>query len=661
MPFEKAENGPEMSGPLQAARSVVVASLALAVVAAACKSNHATSDGGGPASGTGGRTAGAAGTGGGATASGGGAGGGATGAIGGMAGTGGAAAGAGGTAGSAIAGAGTGGSAGGSSGTTGSGGAAAGSGGAAAGSSGAAGAAPPPVCNPTCGAHQTCLLQGSAPTCACVTGYQVSGSACVWGTVPADPGFQNMPAGAWTLGQGASIEATAAGYLDPGELHIPGTAACPGGGATRQTISMPAVAAAEPLAITLAANADCITRQGPNCRAFDLQAVINGGVIALQGASPYIVHTGCLGERAYSGTFDLIVRPSAAELCSTQFTDAVVDHVQIAPSSTCPPPGTLPNGDFDGTPSRWLTWSLGSDGFTPVAEIAPTMGSGGSAAAHLGLRGSCETALAHELISPPQSMAGLAVQVRFKGTAGASARVFVDNVTMAVLAGTNGQASANVCLLESNKGMTQDLMLGLGGVTSLPSDVTCGPVTQDFVFDDLKVVSDASCPPTAYLADGGFERTDPAVAWDSALQSGGVLVAQTGDVIGVDTTAANVHGGARALKIVNSDGCALRKAAFPATVPASAGGAGPALQFFHKAPALAKSNLTVTAGGASSGNLPASPAYTQAQLCLNPAMAGQTVSVELTLAGNAACALQLSETAWFDDFTITTSPACPAQ
>jgi hypothetical protein len=398
-----------------------------------------------------------------------------------------------------------------------------------------------------------------------------------------------------------------------------------------------------------------------------MEAVINGVVIPFYDVTPpYIVHTGCLGERAYGGTFDLIVRPRSGEVCSTRFTDAVVDHVQITPSSTCPPPGTLPNGDFDGTPNLWTTWTSGADGFTPVAEIAATLGSGGSAAAHLALRGACEDAVAHELISPPLSMPGLALQLRFKGTAGAAARVLVDNVTMAVLAGTGAQASATVCLLESNKGMSQDLMLGLGpDLSSLPSSgsATCGPVTQDFVLDDLKLVSDASCPAAASLADGGFERTDPGVAWDTGLQNGGVPVEQTGDTVGVDATAANVHGGARALKMVNSDGCALRKAAFPATVPPSAGSAGPALQFFYKAPALSMSRLTVTAGGASSGNLAAAPAYTQAQVCLDPATAGQTVSVELTLAGAApgVCALQPSETAWFDDFAVTTSAACPAR
>src|SRR6478672_9657128 len=117
-----------MWGPFRAARSVVIAGLATALVAGACKSNHETSEDGGrhpdATSGVGGSVAGAGGAIGGAAGAG---------AMGGMAGMGGAA------------------------GDAGAGGAA------------GAGGSQPPVCNLACGAHQTFALQGSVPTCACVT------------------------------------------------------------------------------------------------------------------------------------------------------------------------------------------------------------------------------------------------------------------------------------------------------------------------------------------------------------------------------------------------------------------------------------------------------------------------------------------------------------
>jgi hypothetical protein len=528
------------------------------------------------------------------------------------------------------------------------------------GSSGAGGAAggggsSALTCNPSCGAHQTCGVQGSTPTCNCVAGYELTqAGSCVWGTVPADPGFQNIPAGAWTLGQGATIDPTAAGYIDPGHVTLSHAASCAPGAGVHQSITMPTLAQSQPLALTLVANVDCITKQAPDsCWAMDVDAVVNGGTLSSYvEVAPYVSHLGCLGERAYGGTFDLVIRPRSGQACSALYTDAIVDHVQIAPWSTCPLPGTIPDADFDGATDTWKTWTGGAEGLLrPVAEIAPSLGSAGSAAA---------------LISPPLSFPNLALQVRFKGTAGTSARVVVDTVPLAVLTGTGTEVSSNVCLLESNKGMAQDLLLGIGlGVAnSPPSDFTpCGAANQDFVFDDLKFVSDPSCPATSYVADGGFERTDPASAWDRGLQSGGVLVAATGDTVGIDTTAANVHGGQRALKMVNSDGCGVRSAAFPATIPASVNGAGPALQFFYKAPALTKSKLNVTANLATSGNLPAATNYTQAQICLDPTMSGQTVTVLLTLAGNAQglCAAQPTETAWFDDFAVTTSASCPSE
>src|SRR5262249_48788634 len=155
-------------------------------------------------------------------------------------------------------------------------------------------------------------------------------SGCVWGPVPADPGFQNIPAGAWTLGAGATLQPTAAGQVDPGELDMAPTAFCAGGGRVRQSISMPTVAEAEPFAIKMATTADCVSRLGRGCRALDPVVAINGGVIIFQDGP--INHAACLGQRAYGGTFDLVIRPAGRRNCAEA--DAVVDHIDIEPSST---------------------------------------------------------------------------------------------------------------------------------------------------------------------------------------------------------------------------------------------------------------------------------------------------------------------------------------
>jgi len=486
----------------------------------------------------------------------------------------------------------------------------------------------------------------------------MSASGCVWGPVPADPGFQNMPAGAWTLESGATLRPTAAGFTEPGEVDIAPSAFCTGGGRVRQSISMPTVAQSEPFAINMVTNVDCVGRLHGQCDALDPVVTINGGVIIFVDGP--INHTACLGERAYGGTFDLVIGPAGRGNCPLP--DGIVDHLDISPSSACPVPGTIPDGNFDGMLGTWKTWTAGNDGRSKLAEIAPTLGSGGSPAAHLAIGGPCDDAVAHQAISPPLSMPNLALQLRYKGTAGAVARVLIDAEMTAMVTGTGAFTTANVCLLESSKGMTKDLMLGIGpDLSRLQQALSCTAGNQDFVFDDLKFVSDASCPASAYLADGGFERTDPGVGWE------GVQGATNGDSVGIDITAANVHGGARALKLVNSDGCGVRQAAFPATVPPPASGAGPALTFFYKAPSLAMAKLAVdvtstVSGDRSSVDLAATADYTRAQICLDPTTAGQPVSVEINLTGTATgvCAQQTPVTAWFDDFAVTTSADCPA-
>ena len=423
---------------------------------------------------------------------------------------------------------------------------------------------------------------------------------------------------------------------------------------------MPTVAESEPLAVRIAAHPDCL---GPQCNPPHFAVVINGGVITFPGQYASVITSVCLGERAYGGTFDLVIRPLDKSTCSLP-RDATVDHIDIAPSSTCPVPGTIPDADFDGTLNSWNTHtSVEAPGNPTVSEIAPKVGSAGSAALHFGIGNSCNWAYANEIISPPLSMPNLALQVRFTGTAGAATTLSMDGVQMGVLRGSGTEVLGNICLPESSKGMTQDLELVLAADLGIGASLACRPVRQDYVFDDLKFVSDPSCPSRAYLADGGFERTDPAAAWDSTYASDPLVTLTTGAIVDIDTAAANVHSGNRALRMVNNNGCGVSWASTGATIPAALGGGGPVLQFFYKAPSLTNAALTVEVAGASSGHLLAASQYAPAQLCLPPAMAGQFATLKLTLAGNVSgvCASQPAETAWFDDFVMTTSTDCPAQ
>jgi hypothetical protein len=480
--------------------------------------------------------------------------------------------------------------------------------------------------------------------------------------VPKDPGFQNVPAGAWTVEQGATLNATAGGNIEPGELDIGKSSLCTSRGRARQSITLPTLAQSEPLAIKLAANGDCTSNGGPACSGPGTAVILNGGATVFPYSSLSMIQTACLGERAYGGTYDLVVRPANRQICTgASVLDAVIDHVDIEPSATCPAPGTLPDGNFDGSPNTWKTSVGTANTPAPVAEIQAGAGTGATAAAHLQTSNPCQEARIEQLISPPlSSIPNLALQLSYKGPVGASATVEMAGVRIAALPGTGATVTGKLCLLEGNKGMTQDLLFGMllpfGG-----SGVGCGGInTRDFVIDDLKFVTDPNCPVAAYVADGGFERTDPASAWDWLISNNGVTTGAAS--VAIDTTPASVHGGARALKMVNNVGCGFAAATLAATVPPSAAGAGPALQFFYKAPTLTGSILNVTAGGMTAA-LPAAAAYTMGQLCLDPTMAGQTLAVQLNLSGigTLGCsATYAAEGAWFDDFSVTTSATCPA-
>jgi hypothetical protein len=533
----------------------------------------------------------------------------------------------------------------------------------AAGTSGAhdAGVDAPTSCTPACGAHSKCVVTAGVAACTCVAGYVASGSTCTWGTVPQDPGYQNIPANAWTLEQGAVLNATAAGNIESGELEFSKAVMCTSRGRARQSITMPALADSGIFALKVAANGDCMANGGGACQGAGTAVVINGGANLFGYNALSTIQLGCLGERAYNGTFDVVVRPSSRQACAAATTlDGVVDHVDIEPSTTCPMPGTLPDGNFDATTNNWTSAVAMANSPPPVSEIEAGAGTGGTKAGHVSTGDFCQQATLAGPISPPfTSIANLALQVSYKGTAGEKMAFEMNGVRMAVFPASGAQQVGKACLLETNKGMTQTALLGI--VLPFAGGVGCGAHSKDFVFDDLQFVSDPTCPTTAWVPDGGFERTDPSAMWDSVISNNGVATGVAS--VSVDATAANAHGGTHSLKLVNNVYCGNADATFPIAVPPSASGAGPVLTFFYKAPTLT-SVVTVNAGpGSTSATLAASAGYAQMQICLDPTIAGQTSAVTITMTGSSAggcSATYPAESVWFDDFAVGTSATCQA-
>jgi hypothetical protein len=516
-------------------------------------------------------------------------------------------------------------------------------------------------CTLTCAAHEMCSRASGTPACVCVPGYALSAGVCVWEGLPLDPGFRNMPASAWTLEQGAVIDATAPGNIEAGQVSFDKATLCTSRGRARQTLTMPTLAQAEPLALKLASSGDCIANGGMSCTNVGLSAPginvsLNGGANLFGFNSVSAIQFACLGERAYGGTMDLVVRPSSRAACASATTiDAVVDHVDIEPSATCPMPGTIPNAGFTDT-SNWTPSVVTANSPPPVAEIL--VGGG-----HVNTNDSCQQAMFQGPISPPLSLIpNLALAVSYTGTPSERLVVELGGTRIATLPGSSAPQTAKVCLPEGSKGMTQTALFGL--VFPLPGiGVGCGAHVRDFTVSNLAFVSDPTCPATSYVTDPGFERTDVAAMWDSALSTnsvmGGVATAS------IDTTAADAHSGSRSLQLVSNTYCGYSQVWFPISVPASSGSSGPVLRFYFKAPTLTSSTVSIAVGPANapSGTITATGSYTQAQICLDPTLAGQTqlVSIRMTGGPGGGCnAAYATETLWLDDISVETSSACQA-
>src|SRR5205823_3529060 len=96
---------------------------------------------------------------------------------------------------------------------------------------------------------------------------------------------------------------------------------------------------------------------------------INGQIAFKLGINNTEVHA-CLGDWGYDGHFEV---RSFTHLPAPSFV-AKLDHLAVVPSSKCPRPGEVFDGDFEAA-SGWVT--------AGTAEIASGLGTAGSKAGHL--------------------------------------------------------------------------------------------------------------------------------------------------------------------------------------------------------------------------------------------------------------------------------------
>jgi hypothetical protein len=401
---------------------------------------------------------------------------------------------------------------------------------------------PPMICGDATGVAQ----------CTCPVGYTLDTTpTCVWTGVVHDPGFTGTPANAWSVqpnGTGITFDTNASlsGMQDRGYAHIDGATMCSSnnnnGPPPRvfQQFDMPTATQSGPMSLTVSASASY-----PN-------GDYAGGSVSLgpnmgQGGGGFYLQIGpsdtfttqkfCLGERQYgkgqrlevglyAGTFG-----NMNNACTTTVgVQGLIDRVDIAPDPTCPTVGKVFNGDFESGASGWVP-----NGYSGDAAVMAGVGANGTYGGRLQSSTQCDYAyLQGSLSAPiPTTMPNLGLRFNFKGSGGGQfAQISVNGplgggFIASGLMGSPTFTSVTVCLPEWAKGNAESITL------TMPQSVagcTGSPDGRSFVFDDLELVSEPSCPAQAFILDGDFEGNPAGSAWAWAFSpntqngtTGGVL------------------------------------------------------------------------------------------------------------------------------------------
>ena len=487
------------------------------------------------------------------------------------------------------------------------------------------------------GAHQACSDASGTAACACAPGFSDSGAGCTWAGSLRDPGFDGTPADAWSVEGGATVVPAQS------EALFSRDAICSNPGAVRQTFSLPNPPPA-PLALSVRASATC---DGDDCDATGVPqalAVELGGKRAfIEGiGSDFGEHRVCLGEAAFAGDGEVSLALTAGrKVHCTVTTDMTLafDHVDVVSDETCPPLGSLINGDFSAGADGWTLDARRTGGSASAsATVIPAGPLDGSPAASLHLSQTCNVASASTLVSLPLAT-GLRLHANAQVDAGQQVLLGMDGAPLGALTGTGTPQAISVCLPPGLEGTVHALSFSAPDLAGACDT----PVAYDLFLDDVSVAEDASCATATEPADPGFETLPTAAYQPWTLERNAAI------------TQASAHSGAQGLSFYDIDPGNFAVAKLGITVPRATATEGPALRFWWK---TATATLQINLGGdvyqtrAGFGGT-----WKEAVLCLPPERGGafEELSLVMVNAGGA------TTNADVDDVQVTTSPSCPVQ
>ncbi|MFZ1862660.1 MAG: hypothetical protein WAU39_00440 [Polyangiales bacterium] len=519
----------------------------------------------------------------------------------------------------------------------------------------------PGDCGGPCGTHEFCDATTIPNVCKCLPGY--SGNPCTWSGVIEDPGFQVElgPSSPWQPTRGTpnvlplAPEERGSGeaVLDLGEAAFDSSVICSAGTLTQQ-LEMPSYDLAEPLVVEVTYLA-----QG-----------VHGVAVGFDRAWKRLAPTGttyrkgtfCAGEAAYGKAWNgspVTLALSVSErlpdcLGDEPGGDIRIDRITMIPATTaeCPAPGEVVNGTarvseggwqftIEGDAAGGLESGVGREG-TSGARLSREAGATGRAA----MTARLSVPLPSSLASPALVFwwRGSAERL-FQATIGTFAGIDDSGRDVETLVGTNAGQNNIYCLPPWTHGSVLDLSFSLA--EDEPTDA------EELVVDDVGIVSDPDCGNDSDLLDPGFESA-PNRWLGSSLGSvnENVVMRQDG---------ALARSGTGTLDLTYWNSGAKLTAERHVLVAEAENGRGPAVRFYSRSPTAPSIPVQWIVGrNELVGDVGTSGDWMLNEACLPPEWAGRWFRFRVRVGPNEGIGVPITqERVFLDDFSLTTSSACP--